>query len=112
MKLYYMRDNHTFCPLPLEIEQAIAVIRDEFADGNSYGMLFTKSIDTSNAPNPHARRDFAEFEPRARAWLAYVLSYKSPADLEYESWRSSAVPSSPSEECAQPRDASGVEGSS
>lgn len=90
MKLYYMRDDHLFCPLPLDIEQAIEVIREQFAERYSSGMLCSDG----GAPKPfgridpsaHGHGDFAEFEPRARAWLAVQLAYRSPADLEYESW--------------------------
>lgn len=96
MKLWYMRDDHLFCELPLDVEEAIEVIRQQFAKGQTSGMLCAdggppkKSMMTID-PYAHARGDFAEFEPRARIWLTAAISYKSPADLEYESWAPAAV---------------------
>lgn len=92
MKLYYMRDDHLFRPLPLDVEQAVAAVREEFAAGQTCGMLCSKSLPctpfgTEGEPDPHAHGgSFAEFEPQVRAWMAYALNYKAPADLEYESW--------------------------
>ncbi len=92
MKLYYMRDNHLFRRLPLDVESAIEVIRDEFHKGYTYGMLCSDGGRPSTPmvidQDAHARASFAEFEPRARRWLAAELAYKSPGDLEYESWHS------------------------
>lgn len=96
MNLYYMRDNHTFRPLPLDIEGAVAAVREEHALGFTSGMLCTKSLPanvTGAEPNPHACRSFDEFEPRIRKWMTYVLAYKSPGELEYQSWRPAAATS-------------------
>lgn len=93
MKLWYMNDNHTFCKLPQDVETAIEVVRKQFARGQSYGMLCATDGSGKSMGSPlddksvaHARGDFTEFEPRARAWHAAQVAYKSPADLEYESW--------------------------
>lgn len=94
-QLWYMRDNHTFCALPMDEERAMEILREEFANGNTYGMLCS---DGGRPPKPltidrdaHARADFAEFAPRARRWLAAEIAYKSPGDLEYESWLSAGM---------------------
>jgi hypothetical protein len=101
-KLYYMRDNHTFRLLPLDVEQAISVLRDEFDERYTYGMLCSKSFTAADGYEPcHARQDFAEFEPRARQWLTRWINFKSAADLEFESWQcvasacASAAPAGP-----------------
>lgn len=88
--LWYMRDDFTFVALPHNIDAAIEVLRSQFTKGATYGMLCSDYGKPSRPmeidPNAHARNDFAEFEPRARIWLAQELGYKSPADIEYESW--------------------------
>lgn len=87
MKLWYMNDNHTFCELPHNVEDALEIVRRQFDRGFTYGMLCANGGNPFTLDrNAHARGDFAEFEPRATAWLRDQLSYKSPADLEYESW--------------------------
>jgi hypothetical protein len=72
MKLYYMRDNHTFRPLPLDIEGAIAGCREEFDAGYTSGML-CRTPHTFPEINVHAMSDWSDFEARAREWLAEVL---------------------------------------
>jgi hypothetical protein len=96
VKLYHMRDNHTFQPLPLDVEGALTVIREEFAQGWSYGMLCAdggppKPGPLSTDPNAHGHGSIEEFEPRARAWLERAIGYRSDADLEYASWNSSGI---------------------
>ena len=86
-KLYYMRDNHTFVPLPREADGAIAVLRQEFEDGWNHGMLCSDT----RRPVAHAHGDFTEFEPRARAWFAEEIAYRSPGDLEFASWQARAA---------------------
>ena len=49
IKIYYMRDNHTFSPLSLNLEEALSKIESEFAAGYTYGMVCSKS---KNAPDP------------------------------------------------------------
>jgi hypothetical protein len=89
LKLWYMRDDHSFRPLPHHVESALELIYREFQCGYSHGMLCAHNgrprrpmID----PDAHGKGDFEEFEPRARRWLTAELSYRSPADLEYASW--------------------------
>lgn len=61
MNLYYMRDNHTFRALPLNIEGALSAIREEFGDGYTHGSLMCKDV-----PNGylHAHGDLKEFETK------------------------------------------------
>jgi hypothetical protein len=72
MKLYYMRDNHTFRALPLDVDKALAVIMEEFLAGYIYGMLCTKS--TKDWRILHANGDWFEFKPLARNWLQHKIN--------------------------------------
>ena len=43
MTIWYMRDNHTFLPLPLDVDKAMKRLRAAFIDElDTYGMLCTK----------------------------------------------------------------------
>lgn len=89
MSLYYMRDNHTFLPLPdADVDAAIEAIHHAYViRGYSHGMLCTKRSDAPPHVHGLGRDRWAEFEVLARKWLTAMLQrYKSPADLEYESW--------------------------
>ena len=85
MKIWYMRDNHTFLSLPLDVDKAMKRLRAAFIDElDTYGMLCTKE-GPMKSTNEHARSDWAEFEPRARAWIEAALK-PTDAELEYASW--------------------------
>lgn len=75
MKLWYMRDNHTFRELPLSVEQAMEAIREEFVAGYSYGMLCTKR--PGAAAPLHAGKRYDEFVPLARDWLAAEIAARN-----------------------------------
>ena len=80
-----MRDNHTFLPLPLDVDAAIDELRKAFIDKrNTYGMLCTKQGPMRNK-HEHAGKDWCEFEPRARKWIEAALM-PNVADVEYASW--------------------------
>lgn len=82
--VWYMRDNHTFRRLPPEIELAVAILRDEFNAGETYGMLCTKQGPMSGKVE-HAGKDWNAFEPRARRWLIAAMQ-PTAAEAEYASW--------------------------
>lgn len=67
MKIWYMRDNHTFRPLPLNVEAAIDTLRNEFDQGNTYGMLCSK--EPALCEVVHAKDSWTTFEVEARKWL-------------------------------------------
>ncbi len=95
--IYYMRDNHTFLLLPEDdVDAAIEAIRHAYmVEAYSCGMLCTKRPDAPPHVHGLGREGWSEFEARARHWLTAMLKpYKSPGDLEYESWRveSAAAP--------------------
>lgn len=72
VQIWYMRDNHTFASLPLDLETAMVTLRETF-DGpcGRYGMLCSKQIDG----RVHARADWASFEPEARAWISAAIDH-------------------------------------
>jgi len=71
VKLYYMRDNHTFRNLPLDPDQAVAALRQEFRRGYTYGMLCWTGETSRSAGNLHAAGDETaeEFFEAARDWI-------------------------------------------
>ena len=85
MKIWYMRDNHTFLPLPLPLEAAMEQLRTAFVDmRDTYGSLCTNQGPMSRKME-HAGNDWKEFSPRARAWLEAAVK-PTAAELEYASW--------------------------
>lgn len=53
IKIYYMRDNHTFRSISLNVEKALEQIKEEIDAGYSYGMVCSKF---PKAPAPiHAK---------------------------------------------------------
>lgn len=69
MKLYYMRDNHTFKPLPFNVDNAEAILRQEFDNGCTCGMLCatpSKSMEIVHAP---CSENAEVFFQQARDWV-------------------------------------------
>lgn len=85
VRCWYMRDNHTFRSLPLDVDAAIRVMRQERDAGNIYGLLSGSPDDV--LPEPVHARSAAEwpaFETAARAWLeTAVARSKPPNDGEF-----------------------------
>jgi hypothetical protein len=73
MKLWYMRDNHTFRELSANVEEAVAVIRSEFEAGFNQGSFTTRAY-----PNGYiaAHGDLPEFEKEVRDWYATNIPNK------------------------------------
>ena len=85
MRIWYMRDNHTFLSLPNNVEMAMIELRRSFIDEHdTYGMLCTQEGPMSGA-NAHAGKDWQEFCPRARCWIEAALQ-PTAAEIEYASW--------------------------
>ena len=76
LKIWYMRDNHTFRPLPLDVHAAMAAIREEWNEGYTYGMLCS---DSRIKPNVHGRGDWNAFVPEAMAWLERAIEQQKTA---------------------------------
>jgi hypothetical protein len=73
MKIYYMRDNHTFLPLPLDVEIAESLLRKEFDDGYTYGMLCSKSAGMETLLHARGRDESDQFFSDARAWVRRAI---------------------------------------
>jgi hypothetical protein len=48
LQICYMRDNHTFVPLSLDVESTIMQLLEEFQDGYTYGTLFCRGMNAGN----------------------------------------------------------------
>ena len=81
---WYMRDNHTFRALPLDVEQALAVMREERDEGNTYGMLCGKPEGGVVPPPIHARTaaEWPSFEAAAGPWLEKAVAASKPPNVE------------------------------
>lgn len=80
---WYMRDNHTFRALPLDVDEALAVMRSERDDGNTCGMLCGSPHGV--VPEPvHARTaaEWQTFEDAARPWLETAVALSKPPNVE------------------------------
>jgi hypothetical protein len=85
MKIWYMRDNHTFLSLPLNVDAAMVELRKAFFDArDTYGMLCCKEGPMRKKVE-QAQADWSEFEPRARKWIEAALK-PTDAEIEYASW--------------------------
>lgn len=74
VQIWYMRDNFTFRELPLEVEQAIEILRNERDAGYTYGMLCGRPVGVT-PPVLHAGGEewWDSFEDKARLWIAAVI---------------------------------------
>lgn len=85
MKIWYMRDNHTFLSLPPDVDAAMVELRRAFIEKrDTYGSLCCTEGPMRNKME-HARADWLEFEPRARKWIEAALK-PTDAEIEYTSW--------------------------
>ena len=67
--IWYMRDNHTFKRLSLNVGEAVEQMRAEFDAGWTHGMLCTSSLPVGNV-HAHGGGRWQEFEIAARKWYA------------------------------------------
>lgn len=79
IKVWYMRDNHTFLPLPLDVEAAIGLMRNERDVGFTCGMLC--GLPTGVVPIPvdaRGQNRWGDFEKEARVWLTEAVAKSKP----------------------------------
>ena len=78
VRCWYMRDNHTFRALPLDVDAALAAMREERDAGSTYGMLCGRP-DGVVPPVVHARNaaEWPAFEAKARPWLDAAVAAAS-----------------------------------
>lgn len=74
IKIYYMRDNHTFLQLSQDVDEAVSEIHDEWYAGYTHGMLCSKSPGTPVPVHGNGLAKWDEFEKAARAYFAVVAS--------------------------------------
>jgi hypothetical protein len=82
VQVWYMRDDHMFRPLPLDVEAALAVMREERDAGQTYGMLCGRPDGV--VPRPvHARTaaEWPAFEAAARPWLETAVARSKPPNV-------------------------------
>lgn len=92
MKIYYMRDNHTFLILPLSADDAIDKLRAEFAEGWTCGMVCCHAI----KENVHSKgtEHWDEFERAVREYFEHVKTalaisketITEPTIDQYKTW--------------------------
>ena len=70
MKLYYMLDNHTFQPLPLEDpEKAVLLVKACCDEGQNSGMLFARPSGIYEPLHLTYKDSWQVTESKVRAWL-------------------------------------------
>ena len=79
VRCWYMRDNHTFRALPLNVDAALAAMSEERDAGETYGMLCGNPVGVLPPPI-HARSaaEWPAFEAAARTWLEAAVSRSEP----------------------------------
>lgn len=75
MKIYYMRDNHTFLPLPLDVDMAELALHKEFDAGYTYGMLCSKSAGMETPLHARGNKNAEEFFSGAREWIQRAIEH-------------------------------------
>jgi hypothetical protein len=66
MKIWYMRDNHTFLTLSNNVDEALAQVQEEFEGGYTSGMVCTR--DSSLPPIHTDYRDLKGSLRKIREW--------------------------------------------
>ena len=66
MKVYYMRDNHSFVQIPRDPGEAEDILRQEFDDGYTHGTLFCRSPGGEFMLHANGRENLEEFIQEAR----------------------------------------------
>ena len=83
IRIWYMRDNRTFRSLPLDVDEAMAVMRSERDNRYASGMLCGRPH--SAVPEPVHARSAAEwpaFELAAREWLTAAVDRSKPPNTK------------------------------
>jgi len=66
VKIYYMRDNHSFVPIPRDPGEAEDILRQEFDEGYMHGTLFCRSPGKEFVLHANGREHLEEFIQEAR----------------------------------------------
>ena len=77
-----MRDNNTFRALPLDVENALAAMREERDDGQTHGMLCGEPRGVIRGfVHAGAGDAWSDFEARARLWLEDAIAKSKPPKI-------------------------------
>jgi hypothetical protein len=74
---YYILEDKKRRLLPLNVDEAIEILREEFIAGHTHGTLCIKDLsgaDVGDALVARGEHDWATFEFKARAWLAKAIN--------------------------------------
>lgn len=76
LRIWYMRDNHTFRELNHDWECIEKSIREEFECGNSYGMMCATMGGKHYSKNEHAgkKSELDDFLARAKSWHTELMA--------------------------------------
>ena len=86
IRIWYMRDNHTFLELPLDVELALDAMRAERDNGYTFGFLLCGHPD-GVVPKPvHSDgiRQWRAFEIAARTWLEAAVSVSKVPEIDFQ----------------------------
>lgn len=82
---WYMRDNHTFRALPLDVDAALAVMREERDAGQTYGMLCGRPDGVvPDVVHAGSAAEWPTFEAAARSWLETAVARSKPPNVGAE----------------------------
>lgn len=84
LSIYYARDNHTFKELPLDVEKSVSILRQEFAAGNSYGMLCAYPQGIIDVVHAGRKSEIEDFITRAIPWLEKCIELNTPPVIQEE----------------------------
>lgn len=83
VRIWYMRDNHTFRALPLDVEGALSAMRQERDAGDTYGMLCGKPDGVvPDVVHAGSAAEWPTFEAAARPWLETAVARSKPPNVE------------------------------
>ena len=92
VRIWYVRDNHTFRALLLDVDGALAVMREECDAAQTYGMLCGKP-DGVVPGVVHARTaaEWPAFEDAARSWLETAVARSTPPNVRAKPTKEAAL---------------------
>lgn len=74
---FYILEDKKQRPLPLNVDQAIELLREEFIAGHTHGTLCVRDAsgrDEGDVLEAQGEHDWAAFEFKARAWLTKAIN--------------------------------------
>ena len=82
VRCWYMRGNHTFRELPLDVEAALVAMRQERDAGETFGMLCGRPDGVVSRPvHASTAAAWGDFEAEARPWLERAVAMSLPPNV-------------------------------